>query len=257
MSIICKNCETAFDAKHCPQCGQKASVKRIKLEDFYEDSIKKLTHWDRGLARTSLDLLTKPGTMTRDYIQGKRTKYTKPLSYLFLIMAVSLIFFSPEDMMRIQKTITGQPDMSEKQRLINEWVSKHLSVITSLSIPFMALVTKWLNRKQDVNYAEHLVINTYWMAGSVLLTAPINAALKLAGVPLMGGTHFMLNYPISMLYHAWAYVYFFQKQRKWWGGLQGLWAYTLGYLLFFVSFTLIGMMAVLLYLLIVKKLLPH
>ena len=49
------------------------------MEDFYQDTLKKLTHWDKGLGRTALDLLLSPGPMAKAYILGKRAKYTKPL----------------------------------------------------------------------------------------------------------------------------------------------------------------------------------
>lgn len=256
MSVLCKNCDTEVVGKHCPQCGQKASVKRIKLEDFYEDSLKKLTHWDRGLARTSLDLLKNPGEMTRDFIKGKRAKYTKPLSYLFLVVAASLVFFTPEDIQRLQAGFSANPNALEKMKTFNDWINGHMSLVLAFSIPFMALGTKWFNRRQDVNYAEHLVINTYWMAGATLLSFFINALVKLLKMPMMGTVHLTFSFLVAIFYHAWAYVYFFNKQRYWWGGLQGVLAYIIGYLLYFFVIIVVAAVLMLGYLLVIKKLWP-
>lgn len=236
----CKNCSTPFEGKHCPACGQKASVKRIKMEDFWEDSIKKLTHWDKGLARTALDLVKNPGQMTRDFVNGKRTKYTKPLSFLFLLSGVAFIFFSASDMQEGVKGALGKPELNEAQKGFNQWIFDHMTLLTMFMIPFFAFFNRLFNRKADVNYAEHLVVVTYWLAGTLLVTIPVSCLFKLLKISVMSPESMIIQLLLSVLFYAWAYVVFFKKSNRFLGGLQGALAYFFGYLVFFIAISVIG-----------------
>jgi hypothetical protein len=239
-TIICKNCDTPFEGKHCPTCGQKASVKRIKMEDFYEDSIKKLTHWDKGLARTALDLLKNPGQMTRDYINGKRAKYTKPLSFLLLISAISIFFFSPSDFQDSVTAFSSKKELDDVQKKFNQWIFEHLSLMTALMLPFLAFFNRLFNRKADVNYAEHLVVATYWSAGSALISIPFTLLFKLLHMKAISSEAMMIQVPVTMLFYSWAYVVFFKKSNRFTGVVQGLLAYLLAYIVFIIVFSIIA-----------------
>jgi Protein of unknown function (DUF3667) len=236
----CKNCATSFEGKHCPACGQKASVKRIKIEDFYEDSIKKLTHWDKGLARTALDLVKNPGQMTLDFINGKRSKYTKPLSFLFLLSGVAFIFFSANDMQEGVRGALGKSTLDEAQKQYNQWIFDHMSLLTMFMIPFFAFFNRFFNRKADVNFAEHLVVVTYWLAGTLLVTIPFSCLFNLLKISVMSPESMTIQLLLSLLFYVWAYVVFFKKSNRFLGGLQGILAYLLGYIAFFIVITFAG-----------------
>lgn len=96
----CKNCGTEFEGKYCPRCGQKASTRRIVTRDLFTDLIKKLIPWDKGFLFTLRRLMTSPGRMVRDYLDGHRVDYSKPLSFLFLVTAIVLFAFDQDLFMR-------------------------------------------------------------------------------------------------------------------------------------------------------------
>jgi hypothetical protein len=86
----CANCEAPLAGNFCANCGQKAHVHR-SLAHVGEELLHGITHFD-GKAWTTLPLLLfRPGKLTRDYIEGKRTRYIAPVP-LFLL-AVFLMFF--------------------------------------------------------------------------------------------------------------------------------------------------------------------
>ena len=95
-SVRCLNCGTALEGPFCYYCGQPDKnfmrffpvLMREFLEDFLE--------LDSRFTRTMRPLLFLPGRLTRDYLDGRRFRYTPPLrlyifsSMLFFILAAML-----------------------------------------------------------------------------------------------------------------------------------------------------------------------
>lgn len=86
----CANCAVPLVGKYCHACGQVAHVHRSLLH-MGEELLHGLLHFDTKAGRTLPMLIAKPGTLTRNYISGQRTRYLSPLG-LFLFM-VFLMFF--------------------------------------------------------------------------------------------------------------------------------------------------------------------
>jgi hypothetical protein len=86
----CANCGAALSGHFCHQCGQRAHVHRSLLH-LGEELLHGLLHFDAKAWRTLPLLVIQPGRLTRNYIDGKRTRYVSPLA-LFLFM-VFLMFF--------------------------------------------------------------------------------------------------------------------------------------------------------------------
>jgi hypothetical protein len=87
----CANCATALTGSFCHACGQRAHVHRSLLH-LGEEVLHGLLHFDAKAWRTLPMLLAKPGKLTRQYIDGKRTRFVSPLA-LFLFM-MFLMFFA-------------------------------------------------------------------------------------------------------------------------------------------------------------------
>lgn len=90
--VECKNCNHPLDIsdKFCPNCSQANSNKKLTLKDFFDEFFSSLISYDSKLLKTLSALLTKPGKITRDYIQGKRVSYTNPFRFL---LSLSIIYF--------------------------------------------------------------------------------------------------------------------------------------------------------------------
>ena len=88
----CKNCNTDIkvEDKFCPNCGQK-NIERLRVKVLLGELANAFLAWDSKLINSLKPLLLKPGTLSRNYIQGKRKSYVAPLRmYLF----VSIVFFA-------------------------------------------------------------------------------------------------------------------------------------------------------------------
>jgi len=87
----CANCGWQVDGHFCGVCGQHAQVDR-SVAHIAEELLHGLTHFDGKAWRTLPALFFRPGTLTRDYVYGKRARYIAPMA-LFLF-TVFLMFFT-------------------------------------------------------------------------------------------------------------------------------------------------------------------
>jgi hypothetical protein len=86
----CANCQTPLTGSFCHNCGQRAHVHRSLLH-LGEELLHGLLHFDAKAWRTLPLLVAKPGKLTREYIEGKRTRFVSPLA-LFLFMVFFMFF---------------------------------------------------------------------------------------------------------------------------------------------------------------------
>ncbi len=91
-SVQCLNCGTALKGPFCYYCGQPdKNFMRffpVLLREFLEDFLE----LDSRFARTMKPLLFLPGKLTRDYLDGRRFRYTPPMRlYIFSSMAFFIL----------------------------------------------------------------------------------------------------------------------------------------------------------------------
>ena len=80
----CLNCGNEFNGNFCPNCGQKATIKRLTISGLVEDTIHFFTHLEKGFLYTTWNFFVRPGNTSLNYLRGKRKKYQPSVSY-FLI----------------------------------------------------------------------------------------------------------------------------------------------------------------------------
>jgi hypothetical protein len=87
----CPNCGSAQVDAFCAQCGEaQLSHRDLSLRSVAHDAVQEFAGVDGKVPRTVWALVTTPGLLTREFIDGRRGRYSKPLS-LFLIL--NLVFF--------------------------------------------------------------------------------------------------------------------------------------------------------------------
>jgi hypothetical protein len=85
----CLNCGAELAGAYCSQCGQAACAHR-SLGHMLQELLHSFFHFDTKVWRTLPMMVFRPGTLTRDYVYGKRARYVSPLA-LFLL-AVFFMF---------------------------------------------------------------------------------------------------------------------------------------------------------------------
>ncbi|MGV3579689.1 DUF3667 domain-containing protein [Brevundimonas sp.] len=87
----CSDCGEPTTGNFCANCGQPTHVHRSLLH-LGEEVLHGVMHFDARIWRTLPLLVLNPGRLTREWVEGKRTRYVSPLAiFLFTIF---LMFFA-------------------------------------------------------------------------------------------------------------------------------------------------------------------
>lgn len=87
----CSDCGAPTEGNFCSNCGQPTHVHRTLLH-LIEEVLHGVVHFDGRIWRTLPLLMLNPGRLTREWIEGKRTRYVSPLAiFLFVVF---LMFFA-------------------------------------------------------------------------------------------------------------------------------------------------------------------
>ncbi|MFT5501991.1 MAG: hypothetical protein ACI88G_002132, partial [Woeseiaceae bacterium] len=94
---ICLNCNTALSGQYCGSCGQRSRSRLISIWELVQDAFGDLLELDSRVWRTLIPLVTSPGKLTRDYLEGRRVRFMPPFrTYLVLSILFFLVaFFDP------------------------------------------------------------------------------------------------------------------------------------------------------------------
>lgn len=90
---VCSNCGAKLDGKFCAECGQPAHLHRT-LGHMVEEFLHGLLHFDTRAWRTLPMVIFRPGTLTRDYIHGKRARFISPLAMFLLVIFTMFAVFA-------------------------------------------------------------------------------------------------------------------------------------------------------------------
>lgn len=83
----CPNCGNKLhtDANYCSVCGQKTTTHKIGFFKIIREFLEEYISLDSKLIRTLVPLLIRPGFLTNNFCEGKRTLYVHPIRlYLFI-----------------------------------------------------------------------------------------------------------------------------------------------------------------------------
>jgi hypothetical protein len=88
----CLNCKHVVENKFCPNCGQKNEDTRKTFHHLFIHFFEDLTHYENAFWKTIRDLLVKPGSLTCEYLSGKRLTYLAPVKlYIFISFVTFLL----------------------------------------------------------------------------------------------------------------------------------------------------------------------
>ena len=109
----CLNCHDHYIGSYCPRCGQAANTSRFSMKVAAENFAEAYGMGERGMFRTILDLILRPGHLILDFLRGKRASYFAPFKLYFLLAAVSLLVTHGLN-------ITGQPLHDDSEATVEE-----------------------------------------------------------------------------------------------------------------------------------------
>ena len=109
----CADCGAEVTGNFCSNCGQAAHVHRTLLH-LGEELLHGVMHFDGRFWRTLPLLILNPGRLTREWVQGKRTRYVSPLAMFLFTLFV--MFFALSFMPHPEGHSTPLADQIAEQR---------------------------------------------------------------------------------------------------------------------------------------------
>ncbi|MBC7904676.1 MAG: DUF3667 domain-containing protein [Gemmatimonadaceae bacterium] len=159
---ICKNCGNEFSGTFCNNCGQKPAH-RLDAKHIAHEVAHVFTHADRGIFAFIPKIITQPGVVALDYVEGKRKKHFNIFQYLIIIVGVVVFIVSKthflENTIKDYNAGEASQRMSMVQQGITRLMQKYFNVILFAFIPVYALVSLLLFRKKGYNFAETVVLH--------------------------------------------------------------------------------------------------
>lgn len=91
----CLNCGTIVAGRFCQQCGQENIELKESVWDLVTHFFNDITHFHGKFFSTVWHLLTKPGFLSKEYVEGRRARYLHPIRlYVFTSAFFFIVFFT-------------------------------------------------------------------------------------------------------------------------------------------------------------------
>jgi hypothetical protein len=89
---FCANCENPLDGSFCSKCGQSAKDFHRPFFSVLSESLGDALSLDNKFIHTIAPLFLRPGFLTKEFMRGRRARYTPPFRlYLFLTFFAFLL----------------------------------------------------------------------------------------------------------------------------------------------------------------------
>jgi hypothetical protein len=218
--VTCKNCGSPVAENFCPKCGQKADTHRFTVRHIFHNFFHSFTHVDSGLLYLIKELFIRPGTVIREYIEGRRKKYFNPFQYLVLSIAAMvfvMVKFNLGTLILGNVHITGDKALVF-QAQFTSFLYQYINIFQFITLPILSGYSYLFFRKSGFNYAENLVLNTFLSAQRHLLFILVIPFLLIFPDSAKQVNSFYLA--IWMIYMIWTYISFFKPKSKVWAGIK-------------------------------------
>ena len=218
-SFTCPSCNTLSIGNFCRNCGEKKIDQHdYSIRHYLEHAVDLFTHFDSKFFRSAWFLMSKPGYLSREYLEGRRVRYMKPLQ---LFIFINIIYYFSITLFHYNTFTTPlsiqlhqnnyYPAYAEQQvnkKIQEENVSyealemKYNEKTTVLSktliflfIPIFSLPFYSLFFRKRKYFLEHVVVATHFWAYNLIL---LGVLLPLLTILLLGLFH-VLSIPAAYL----------------------------------------------------------
>ena len=228
----CKNCGHNIGGNFCENCGQKSNIERINFKYILDEFSNTVLQINHGFLYTVKELFIRPGHSIKDFIDGKRKKFYKPLAFAFITATIYFFFnnFIGNDTF-VNDAINGWNDQNNNEKAYS-WISENQVYIILLIVPFFSVASYLSFFKSRYNYFEHFVLNVY-ITGQQMIIYLIFSFITnrdFATIPLL----------LGIVFNIWSYSQFFNNKSK----LKKMLLIVLTYLIFILEIIIVMIVSI-------------
>jgi hypothetical protein len=188
---LCKSCGNKFIGLYCNVCGEKVLEPRDRTFKTFLSNIQiALTFADNKFLKSLKYVIIRPGFLSKEYVEGRRVYYTKPLQLFFVL---NLIYFLFPLLQLFNTSFDTQMYLRTHSPLVREMVShklvaegysleayrllyndKSASLAKLLIIVFVLLASLPFNlvyRRRNRYFTDHLTLSVELAAFNLLMNA--------------------------------------------------------------------------------------
>jgi len=217
----CLNCETPLPmtARFCPQCSQRSDTARLSFADMARDLLHAFVNVERGPLVFAWALLTRPGGIAREYVEGRRRRYYGPFATLFVVVGLTALVLNASGFQALTHEVSTAPAAL---------LQRHFNLVLLAQLPLLGMACALLFRHPRLTLPEHMVLVAYTLgmrAVALTVIMPI-ALLNSNAAPTLAQT--------SAFWAAW-YGYFgwaasqFYPGARWSSWLRGMLVAAIGH----------------------------
>ncbi len=234
-SSQCRNCNAQLNGNFCQQCGQRSSVHKVTFKETFEDLINGLFTVNAPFVITMKLLFLNPGELFRNFLNGRRKNYYKPVSFfivttLLYIVVRSIINYDP-------LTTAGVNVNGKVLEDAGKYMVKNINNILFLFVFALGFFLKIFFWKRN-NLAEFIAISFY-IAGMYTLVSLVSMFF----LKHLGQEYKSIPILVFLLYVMYAFASYF-KSRNFFAMFKVVIAYFLAFSLytgvgFLISFLIV------------------
>ena len=166
----CKNCGALTNGLYCSNCGQKPIPERITFHYIWHEIFHFFTHAEKGFFFTSAQLLKAPGTVIKNFIDGKRKDYQKPFSYYLIWVGLyALVLYLMGEQFGENKAVSFADYFGPGET--TRYAISHLNIVLTLLLPVQAIYVYVFLMYKQYNFVESLVVILYGIGTVIFLNA--------------------------------------------------------------------------------------
>ena len=223
----CKNCGQTTTGAYCGNCGQRSAVYKVTFRETFNDLADNLFSISAPLPRTLKYLIADPGKLLRDYLEGKRKSYYKPISF-FILATVFYLFIRWLIDFDIRGTVVSTDSAVEQMGEDNiikarDFMFRNINNLLFFFVLSMSLALKTFFYRKYL-LSEYIAVSFYLVGFYSLMTAFNVFYIKYVDP----GTQYLAILAMAV-YFIYAMIRFFNKGPIW-VGIKSLIVYFLAYL---------------------------
>ncbi len=211
----CRNCGARLGDVYCGACGQNHRHARLRLAAVFEDAFEGLASFDSRIIRTVVGLTRRPGSMIREYVEGRRIAFTHPLKYALVTCAIWLLVMrqlNPLD-------LSGFEGLTAKVVSIQR---AYLQPMHFVAMPLMVLLLAAAFRSRKLTLLEHYVAVLFAYGHLFLYSTVLILVSALTELPVGDAVHVV----VLAAYLGWALGRFYGGSLAWAGArVAGIWLF--------------------------------
>jgi hypothetical protein len=210
----CASCGASLgEGRYCPQCGEAVVHQGdLSFGHLTHDFVHEFTHLDGKIWRTLKALLLTPGKLTKEYWEGRRGLWVRPLRLYLVISALQLLLAPTSSgplgiRVWVYAGLNGEPAYAigakpvnnRPAELIKEDLSHRIQTvylwIRYLSLGVFAAASYLVYRKQQAFYGAHVIFGLHFYSFEYVinsLTARIPAEATASLTTIAGGIYLFL-----------------------------------------------------------------